>query len=397
MAIRYELPASFIVYDWKPVVPHLIDAKAAVQALVNTPFQRSWVESLQDLQLKMEVAGTSRIEGAEFSDEEFEEAVSPREAIDAHFTRSQRQASRAMETYRWIAQLPQDKPITLGLVQEIHASLVRGCDDDHCPPGVLRRLDENVTFGIPRHRGCEGGPECERAVTALVAAVQREFRDHDLLLQALAFHYHFGAMHPFLDGNGRTARALEALILQRAGLRDAAFIAMSNYYYEEKAQYLQALASVRANRHDLTPFFVFGLKGITRQCNRLFAEIRKQVQKALFRNTMYDLFSRLESPRKSSLGKRQLDILKILLDEGPMEWTRLRRLVEPAYRDLKNTGKAIVRDTNNLLAMGAIEITRSRDSRTILSIRLEWPGEITESEFFRQISEMPKRKSIITL
>ena len=38
-------------------------------------------------------------------------------------------------------------------------------------------------------------------------------------------------MHPFVDGNGRTARALEALMLQRAGLRDSSFIAMSNYYY----------------------------------------------------------------------------------------------------------------------------------------------------------------------
>ena len=59
------------------------------------------------------------------------------------------------------------------------------------------------------------------------------FRGHDILIQALAAHYHFAAMHPFLDGNGRTARALEALMLGGAGLRDTCFIAMSNYYYEE--------------------------------------------------------------------------------------------------------------------------------------------------------------------
>ncbi len=75
-------------------------------------------------------------------------------------------------------------------------------------------------------------------------------------------------MHPFLDGNGRTARALEALVLQRAGLRDTAFIAMSNYYYEEKAAYLDVLAEVRSQNHDLTPFINFGLKGIALQCDR---------------------------------------------------------------------------------------------------------------------------------
>ncbi len=34
-----------------------------------------------------------------------------------------------------------------------------------------------------------------------------------------AAHYHLAAMHPFVDGNGRTARALEALMRERAGLR----------------------------------------------------------------------------------------------------------------------------------------------------------------------------------
>ena len=92
-------------------------------------------------------------------------------------------------------------------------------------------------------------------------AVQQEFPQHDLLIQALALHYHFAALHPFLDGNGRTARAVEALMLQRAGLRDSLFIAMSNYYYDEKEAYLTKLKEVREREHDLTPFLHFGLKG----------------------------------------------------------------------------------------------------------------------------------------
>jgi len=46
-------------------------------------------------------------------------------------------------------------------------------------------------------------------------------------------------MHPFFDCNGRTAQALEALILQKAGLRDSLLIAIPNYYYEEKRSYLE--------------------------------------------------------------------------------------------------------------------------------------------------------------
>ena len=91
-----------------------------------------------------------------------------------------------------------------------------------------------------------GGSECAQVFTEFAEALEREYKEHDFIIQALAAHYHLAAMHPFLDGNGRTARALEALMLQRAGLRDSSFIAMSNYYYDEKKTYLASLADVRS-------------------------------------------------------------------------------------------------------------------------------------------------------
>jgi len=102
---------------------------------------------------------------------------------------------------------------------------------DHCPPGRLREENHNVTFGTPRHRGATGGKECERAFGALCDAIAHEFREHDVLYTGIGPALPFGSHAPFLDDNGRTARAVEALMLQRAGLRDALFIALSNYYY----------------------------------------------------------------------------------------------------------------------------------------------------------------------
>ena len=281
--IRYESPNRWLLYDTNYVHAALVEAKATVQVLQMLPYQRSWVDKLQELQLKREVAGTSRIEGADFTERELDEAIRPDATPDELITRSQRQAHSAMQTYRWLAALPSDRPITSELIREVHRRLVTGCDDDHCPPGVLRGRDHNVTFGIPRHRGAEGGPPCEKAFAGLLHAFESEFQELDPLLQALAMHYHLAAMHPFLDGNGRTARATEALILRRAGLTDRAFIAMSNYYYDEKPEYLRVLSETRAAGHDLTPFLLFGLRGIRRQCEALTAEIRKQMQRALFR------------------------------------------------------------------------------------------------------------------
>ncbi len=390
MTIPYEIPRQWILFDSKTIQVELLGAKAAVLALTQIPYQRSWAEQLQQIQLKREVAGTSRIEGAEFTERELDAAM--RETPQQLETRSQRQAACALATYRWIAKPETDRPIDESLVREIHRRIVSGCDDDHCPPGRPRGRGENVTFGTPRHRGVEGGEDCQVALRQLCQAAQTIFRDYDPLIQALALHYHFAAMHPFLDGNGRTARALEALMLQRAGLRDTLFIAMSNYYYEEKAGYLNALAETRARNHDLTPFLKFALKGIEKQCSRLFSEIRLHVAKALYRNTMTDLFGRLRSPRKRVMSDRHVRLLQLLLDRGDHKFTEILKQTGALYH-VKNPRKAVIRDLSYLVALQAIEIKQTGDkSDAIISINLDWPAQITESEFFKRVKEMPKAK-----
>lgn len=391
--IQYELPSHWIKYDISSVVSDLVQAKAAVLSLISVPYQRSWAEELQKIQLKREVAGTSRIEGADFTDLELEAALKPDLSPVDLITRSQRQAYAAVETYRWIAALPNDMPIDGDLIKDTHRRIVSGCDEDHCPPGKLRESGCNVIFGMPPHRGCEGGEACQDAFDKLANAIKTDFQAHDLLIQALALHYHFAAMHPFLDGNGRTARALEALCLQRAGLRDTTFIAMSNYYYDEKSAYLSALSAVRAGGHDLTPFLLFGLRGITIQCQRLSTEIRKNLEKALFRNLMYDLFNRLETTRKRVIRDRQIEILKLLLEVDTIDWYQMVGKVKPYYGNLKNLGKTLLRDVSSLIDLGAIKIQKVEENRWNVSLRPEWPSEITESEFFKIIKNLPKGKT----
>ena len=92
-------------------------------------------------------------------------------------TRSQRQAACALAAYQWIAKLEADRPVSESLVCEIHRRIVDGCDDDHCPPGRLRGRDDNVTFGTPRHRGVEGGDECDTAFRQLCEAARTVFRE----------------------------------------------------------------------------------------------------------------------------------------------------------------------------------------------------------------------------
>jgi hypothetical protein len=197
-------------------------------------------------------------------------------------------------------------------------------------------------------------------------------------------------MHPFLDGNERTARALEALLLQRAGLRDSSFIAMSNYYYDEKSSCLATLADTRSAEHDLTPFLNFALKGIALQCQRLLAEIQHKISKELFRNLLFNL---LRTPRQRVIAQRQIVILKILLGAESIEWQELMRQLTTTYKRLKNPIKAMVRDVNNLSSLGAISVEEFGERQFRLKVRLEWPTEITETAFFENFANSLKRRA----
>ena len=390
--IKYTVPKNWIKYDNSEIQSALVEAESVILALKNIPYQREWVEKLQTIELKREVAGTSRIEGADFTESELDEAL--RDSPEELFTRSQKQARAAVNTYRWLANVPDERPIDSELIREIHKRIVTGADDDHCEPGALRKSDQNVNFGQPRHRGASGGSECEKAFYEFTDAIIGEFPKHNKIVQALAIHYHLAAMHPFLDGNGRTARAMEALMLQRSGLRDTCFIAMSNYYYDEKIAYLNALADSHQNGHNITPFLIFGLKGLSFQVQRLLKEIKIHVQKAVYRNVMYDLFGRLKTGRRRVIAERQLIILKMLLEKDKLELMILYEAVKANFANLKNPHKAYIRDLNGLLDLGAIKLNIVGDENLVFLLpRLEWPTEITESDFLKRVKTLPKAKT----
>jgi Fic family protein len=187
-------------------------------------------------------------------------------------------------------------------------------------------------------------------------------------------------------------------MLRGAGLKETAFIAMSNYYYDEKTAYLNSLNAVRAADNDLSQFFIFGLKGIEKQCLALFGEIRTNIAKALYRDTMVRLFQRLRSPKKRVIGKRQLAVANLLLDRGETEFEELVRLTAHEYK-LKNPRLAIVRDLNSLMGLGAISIQSKADPnggrrQFWLDANLAWPTVISETEFFQKTRELPKGKTL---
>ena len=381
---HYVVPRWWVHYDSAAIAQALVEARTAAGVLARLPYVHQWIEQAHEEQLRLEAVGTSRIEGAEFTPREQAEALAP----DAHerdgLTHSQRQLRAADATYRWLRSVPTDRPVTADLVLDIHRRIVTGCDDDHCEPGALRRAGSNVIFGSPRCRGAGGGDELAGVFEDFCQAMAGELRGHDRIIQAMAVHYHLGAMHPFDDGNGRTARALEAFMLRAAGVNDMVMVSLSNYYYEHQGEYRAALYASRERGHDLTPFLLFALQAVAERCNALAEEITLRSKQVLYRQFAHSLFERLRSPRRRALARRQLQVLEAFLDDGPVHARDLLIRLMAYYDDLRFPARAMGRDLDNLLELSAIVFSDDQ-----FDVNLDWPQQFSETALLERYEGMP--------
>jgi len=166
---------------------------------------------------------------------------------------------------------------------------------------------------------------------------------------------------------------------------------MSNFYYEEKNAYLETLAKVRYLNHDLTRFLQLGLKGIELQCRRLFLEIRTHLAKALYRNMAFDFFNRLKTPKRRAMTGRQMEILKLLLEEETVLLKDLTQRTHHVYQ-VKNPYVALIRDLNELISWQAMGYDKLPEHQ--FRIKLIWSGRLRSQKpnFSKRLKACPKQK-----
>ncbi|MDJ0748903.1 MAG: Fic family protein [Woeseiaceae bacterium] len=89
--------------------------------------------------------------------------------------------------------------------------------------------------------------------------------DIDPLVRLAIQHYQFEAIHPFVDGNGRTGRILNILFLVEHGLLDSPILYLSRYIIQNKADYYRLLKNVTYER-DWASWINFILDGVEETC-----------------------------------------------------------------------------------------------------------------------------------
>lgn len=157
-----------------------------------------------------------------------------------------------------------EKPISISLIKDIHAVLlrdIRGYDRD---PGRFR--DRPVGIGPP---GCDlhsatfippSPSEVMRLMEELSVFIESQENIPPLILCGLV-HSQFETIHPFRDGNGRLGRLLITLLLCRKGVLSYPLLYLSHFFLRNRGEYYNSLMMVRddGNWEGWLRFFLRGV------------------------------------------------------------------------------------------------------------------------------------------
>jgi Fic family protein len=143
------------------------------------------------------------------------------------------------------------------------------------------------------------------------------------VISAGIIHYEFVRIHPFVDGNGRTGRALAAIYLYLRGF-DVDFT-LDEYYNNNRQAYYHALNSVDPKTQDLTDWLLYFLEGFLTSID----EIKNRIM----------LFP-AGAPVKIKLTEKMLKILEYVHLNGSITNSEVQKLLnisrQGAYKDLRN-------------------------------------------------------------
>ncbi len=256
------LPSLKSVYD-SSLVLALSRADAALSELAGLgqllPNPRLFIAPY----VRREAVLSSRIEGtrASLSEILMDEAQADVPGGDAADIREVRNYVAALEYgVKRLGALP----LSLRLVRELHAKLMKGVRGNAATPGEFRRSQNWI------------GPAGSTPVTATYVPpppdqMQKALADWELflherdkypdLVQCAVMHEHFEAIHPFLDGNGRVGRLLITLFLIERGRLTQPLLYLSAYIEAHRQDYYRLLQRVRTDG-DWTAWLRFFLTGV---------------------------------------------------------------------------------------------------------------------------------------
>ena len=198
----------------------------------------------------------------------------------APYDRSERMILNNYLTMRRIGEF-KTQPLSKELIFEIHELVTRDTLEDSSSAGRFRTSQEEERIGVfdSENRLVHNPPPAsaleDRLQKICDFANQTEPFVHPVI-RSIILHFMLGYDHPFVDGNGRTARALFYWSMLHHGYWLAEFISISQIVLKAPAQYGRAYLFTETDEADLTYFLLHQLSVVMRALDSLHEYISRK-------------------------------------------------------------------------------------------------------------------------
>jgi Fic family protein len=307
---------QFVMVDEAWQMLHNLDSRArghigsSSGAITGSERDRYLVSSLQD-----EAIHSSMLEGAVTTHRKakllLRSGRKPR-------TKSEQMIVNNLRAIEWLRERKLE-PLTPGIVLDTHARMTEGTLDEEGAAGRLRRADEDIVL---RALDSDEVVHTPPPAADLAARMQlmcdwandtsREPFVHPVV-RSIVLHFWLAYDHPFVDGNGRTARALFYWSMLRHGYWLVEFLPVSRQIHKAPAKYARAFQYVETDDNDLTYFVLNQLGTLSRAIDDLHAYLarksaERQATSRLLRHTV-------------ELNHRQIALIEHALGHRDAEYT----------------------------------------------------------------------------
>jgi len=372
-ARRYESThpwISFQATDVNRVPPNdwmlLGEAKSKCEHLAGAPLKPTVARDLYRVTLIKGALATTAIEGNTLTEAQANGILDGTYAAPPSRQYQEQEVRNVLEALQGLSdQIVRGERIelTAQLIKNFNRQVLKGLPlDDHVEPGVIR----NESVAVGNYRGAPA-EDCGYLLDRLVEWLNSSMFENDdpelrfavIVAKAIYAHLYLAWIHPFGDGNGRTARLVEFAILADCGMvpMPAAHL-LSNHYNLTRDQYYRELARASSSGGDTLPFLVYAITGFIDGIREAIDMVRHQQVQVAWVNFVHEQFSREPSTKATD---RQRSLVLAMPMEGTILRNDLAGLTPKLAQLYASAGpRTLSRDLNHLTNMGLL---RRRGSR----------------------------------
>jgi Fic family protein len=300
------------------------------RVIVELPSFPKSTDTIIRSQMVSAIGATLAIEGRNLTQEEIEDAFKKAKNEQA-LRQGEQEAENARKVYdefilsSLVPQNTTEFEYSETIIKEIHKRMTSGLNYPGNEPGQYRKLTSEIMFGHPPLPSfCRNEGEIQKAMNGLVNWLNHKDNKpitsnpivSNPIVKAIMAHYYITEIHPFTDGNGRTARALEALVLFVNGINRYCFWSLANFWSVHRTEYLAYLREVRETCEPWN-LLICGMKGYLEEITRIKEMVYKKVKQLMFRDYTKWLVSSTHGQKKR-LNDRIIPLLEWMQYHAPI-------------------------------------------------------------------------------